>query len=56
VFSEETCQVIAETYFAWKRDNQLESGYFSISIDKEVENKEFPHFAISVTFKPDLND
>jgi len=36
VYSEETCAAVAEAYRAWKKDNQLASGYFSINFDGQV--------------------
>jgi hypothetical protein len=36
VYSEETCIALAEAYRAWKKDNQLSSGYFSINLDNQV--------------------
>ena len=36
VYSDETCQALAIAYLAWKKENQLASGYFSLTLDNLV--------------------
>ena len=41
VYSEETCGALAEAYRAWKKEDQLASGYFSINLDNQVTRTPF---------------
>jgi hypothetical protein len=36
VYSDETCQALAIAYLSWKKENQLSSGFFSLTLDNLV--------------------